>query len=62
MNTCPADGVDLRQYLGRWYELARLETPFEKGLEEVFAEYRMQSDGNISISNYGRRMADGKRR
>ena len=62
VNTCPAEGVDLRQYLGRWYELARFETPFEKGLEEVFTEYRMQSDGNISISNYGRSMADGKRR
>lgn len=52
-DTHPLPELDLPRYLGRWYELARFETPFEEGLEEVFTEYSMRTDGNVQITNYG---------
>ena len=33
-DTRPTDNVDMSQYLGRWYELARYDTAFEEGLED----------------------------
>ncbi len=59
-DTRPSDNVDLSQYLGRWYELARYETPFEEGMEEVFTEYKARPDGRISITNSG--LKNGHRR
>lgn len=35
----PAKAVDLAQYVGRWYEIARYENGFEKGCEGVTADY-----------------------
>ena len=52
-DTAPAPGIDFNRYLGRWYELARFNNPFEEGLEEVFTEYTPRADGNINICNYG---------
>ena len=52
-DTCPARGVDLSRYLGRWYELARYGAPFETGLEDVYTEYKMRADGKLLITNYG---------
>jgi apolipoprotein D and lipocalin family protein len=46
-------GVDLNKYQGRWYEIARFPHTFEKGLENVFAEYALRDDGKISVYNYG---------
>ncbi len=50
--------VDLDQYLGRWYEIARLPNRFEKGMTHVTAEYRRDADGGIEVINTGQR--DGK--
>lgn len=52
-DTTPAPGTDLSRYLGRWYEIARFDTPFENGLEEVYTDYKALPDGKISVSNYG---------
>lgn len=52
-DTRPTDNVDLSQYLGRWYELARYDTAFEEGLEEVYTEYKARPDGSISVNNFG---------
>lgn len=41
------------QYLGTWYEIARLENRFEKGLEQVTAHYSMEADGSIKVINRG---------
>lgn len=40
-------------YLGKWYEIARLENSFEKGLEQVTAYYSLQSDGTLKVVNRG---------
>lgn len=47
--------VDLDRYLGRWYEVARLPTRFERGLTHVTADYRRTPDGAIEVVNRGRR-------
>lgn len=57
----PAKAVDLTQYVGRWYEIARYENGFEKGCEGVTADYTAREDGLIGIINTCRRGAvDGK--
>lgn len=45
--------VDLKRYLGKWYEIARFNHRFEKGLEGVTAEYSLRKDGKIQVKNCG---------
>ncbi len=53
--------VDPERYLGRWYEIARLENSFEKNCEGVTADYSRRDDGLIKVVNTCRRGApDGK--
>ena len=49
----PAKPVDLDRYLGKWFELARHENRFEKGMDAVTAEYSLDEDGTILIVNSG---------
>jgi apolipoprotein D and lipocalin family protein len=49
----PVTGFELTRYLGRWYEIARLDHWFEQGLENVFAEYRLRDDGGVAVINRG---------
>lgn len=41
-NVNPVDGFDLNKYLGKWYEIARLDHSFERGLNNVTAEYSLR--------------------
>jgi apolipoprotein D and lipocalin family protein len=43
----------LERYLGTWYEIARLDHPFERGLSHVQAEYSMREDGGVRVINKG---------
>ena len=52
-NVSPVTGFDIDQYLGTWYEIARLDHSFERGLEKVTAEYSMRDDGGIKVVNKG---------
>jgi apolipoprotein D and lipocalin family protein len=45
--------VDANQYLGTWYEIARLDHSFERGLEQVTANYSLDKDGSIKVVNRG---------
>ena len=45
--------VDANQYLGTWYEIARLDHAFERDLEKVTATYSMRDDGGIKVVNRG---------
>ena len=45
--------VDAKQYLGTWYEIARLDHNFERGLEQVTANYSLEKDGSIKVVNRG---------
>ncbi len=46
-------GFDASKYLGRWYEIARLDYKWEKGLSNVTATYSMNDDGSIRVDNRG---------
>ena len=52
-NVSPVTGFDINQYLGTWYEIARLDHSFERGLERVTAEYSLRDDGGIKVVNRG---------
>ncbi|MDQ8179055.1 lipocalin family protein [Pelagicoccus sp. SDUM812005] len=49
----PVENFDLQRYLGLWYEIARTDNRFERGLESVTAEYTLKDDGNIRVYNRG---------
>jgi apolipoprotein D and lipocalin family protein len=44
---------DSVKYLGKWYEIARMDHSFERGLSRVSAEYSMRDDGGIKVVNRG---------
>jgi apolipoprotein D and lipocalin family protein len=54
------DEFNLERYLGRWYEIARLDHSFERGLSYVTAEYSMLDDGGVKVVNRGFNKAAGK--
>lgn len=56
----PVKGFDINKYLGKWYEIARLDHSFERGLENVSAEYSLRSDGGINVLNSGYSVKDKK--
>ncbi len=45
--------LDINRYLGTWYEIIRLDHPFERGLENVTATYELKEDGDIRVINRG---------
>jgi len=49
----PVTGVNLEKYLGTWYEIARLDHSFERGLSNVTATYSKRNDGGIRVINRG---------
>ncbi len=55
----PVKPVDLKHYVGLWYELARYENRFERNCEAVTAEYRTRPDGMIEVVNSCRKGAVG---
>lgn len=59
-NVEPVRGFSLERYLGKWYEIARLDHPFERGLSRVTAEYSLRDDGGVRVLNRGYSSADGK--
>lgn len=44
---------DLSKYLGRWYEIARMDFYFEKNLVKTSAHYGLNQDGSVSVLNKG---------
>ena len=46
-------GFELDRYLGAWYEIARLDHRFERGLSAVTANYSLRDDGGVHVVNRG---------
>ena len=44
---------DSQKYLGKWYEIARLDFRFEKNLNNVTATYTQDQEGIITVKNRG---------
>jgi apolipoprotein D and lipocalin family protein len=51
----PLRAVDLRRYVGRWYEFARYDNRFERACEAVTVDYEQRPDGLVGIVNTARR-------
>ena len=56
----PVAGLDAERYLGKWYEVARLDHSFERGMDNVTATYTARDDGGIDVLNRGYVRARGE--
>lgn len=56
----PVSGFELNRYLGTWYEIARLDHRFERGLSNVTATYSLRDDGGVRVINRGYDAEDGE--
>ncbi|MDD1794686.1 lipocalin family protein [Enterovibrio sp. ZSDZ42] len=54
----PVTEFDEQRYLGKWYEIARLDHSFERDLSNVTAEYSLREDGGIRVLNRGYKAED----
>lgn len=52
-NVKPVDHFNADRYLGKWFEIARLDHSFERGLSKVNASYSLRDDGGIRVINRG---------
>lgn len=52
-NATPVGEFNVNRYLGRWYEIARIDHTFEKDLNNVTAEYSLNENGTIKVVNTG---------
>jgi apolipoprotein D and lipocalin family protein len=58
-STAPPEGLtsvtpfDVNRYLGKWYEIARLDHSFERGLTDVSATYSLKPDTSLEVINRG---------
>lgn len=52
-NVTPVSGFNAAQYLGTWYEIARMDFRFEKDMGNVTANYSLNDDGSIRVQNRG---------
>lgn len=56
--TIPKGAVAVRpfyvdKFLGKWYEIARMDYKFERNLSNVTANYTLRKDGAIKVDNRG---------
>ena len=51
---------DMKRYTGKWYEIARLDFKYEKGLNNTTADYSENEDGTIRVINRGYDVKKGK--
>ncbi|AMD02635.1 lipocalin family protein [Halomonas chromatireducens] len=58
--TQPVTGFELDRYLGKWYEIARLDHSFERGLDCVTADYSLRDDGGVRVINRGVNLETGE--
>ena len=58
VDNTPVAALDLNRYLGEWYEIARFDHSFERGVEQAKANYTLNEDGIIKVVNSG--IKDGK--
>jgi apolipoprotein D and lipocalin family protein len=49
----PVTGFEPERYMGKWYEIARLDHRFERGLTDVSATYMLRDDGAVTVVNRG---------
>lgn len=53
VNNSTVKSLNLNRYLGTWYEIARFDHSFERGLVQATANYSLNPDGSITVTNSG---------
>lgn len=53
VDNTPIKALNLNRYLGEWYEIARFDHRFERGMEQTKAVYSLNADGTINVTNSG---------
>ena len=53
--------LELERYMGRWYEIARYDRPFERRLRNIEARYTLRADGNVEMERAGIDIRTGHR-
>jgi apolipoprotein D and lipocalin family protein len=59
-NLKPVTGFEAERYLGKWYEIARLDHSFERHLTNVSATYSREENGQIRVLNKGYNTRSGQ--
>ncbi|MDP2562150.1 lipocalin family protein [Psychrobium sp. 1_MG-2023] len=54
----PVKNFNLEKYQGKWFEIARLDHSFERGLEQITAQYTIKQNGDVEVINRGFSTAD----
>ena len=54
------DGFEIDRYLGTWYEIARLDNRFERGLNNISATYTLREGGGVNVLNKGWNQVNGE--
>lgn len=54
------DGFNINRYMGTWYEIARLDHRFERGLNNISATYTLRDNGSVNVLNKGWNQEDGE--
>ena len=57
-NVKPVNNFQANSYMGKWYEIARLDHSFERGLSQVTANYSPRDDGGVKVINKGYSVKD----
>jgi apolipoprotein D and lipocalin family protein len=52
-NVTPVSNFNIEKYVGKWFEIARLDHSFERGLTRVTADYSLREDGGVRVLNRG---------
>mgnify|MGYP001235268224 CR=1 FL=1 len=52
-NILPVNNFEPDRYMGKWYEIARLDHSFEQGLSDVSAHYQLLPNGDVEVINSG---------
>jgi apolipoprotein D and lipocalin family protein len=51
---------DTERYLGKWYEIARMDFRFERNLNNTTANYSVNKNGSIKVDNRGYNYVTGQ--
>lgn len=55
VDSTPTSDFSLKDFMGRWYEIARFDHSFERDMEYVTADYTLLDDGTVEVVNSGMR-------
>lgn len=53
VNNDPVESIDWARYSGVWYEIARIDHYFERGMTHTQAVYTLREDGKVEVQNSG---------